>query len=128
MPVTEATMEDLKYIVALGFSGADIAPALVIAFFIAMFVKNGAPVWKIALVALFIDRFIWPIASQALSGADVQTIYGTIGGFFTSFFDNLGVYVVRFFGLVVMIGFFVLGRQKIHKLAPAPKKAKPAAA
>lgn len=121
-------MEDLKYIVALGFSGADIVPAVVIAFFIAMFVKNGAPVWRMALLALLLDRFVWPIASQALSGVGIQTIYATIGGFFTSFFDNLGVFVVRFFGLVVMIGSFVLARQKIHKLAPPPKKAKPAAA
>lgn len=121
-------MEDLKYIVTLGFSGADVLPAIVIAFFIAMFVKNGAPVWKVALLALGLDRFVWPIISQVLSGADIQTIYGTIGGFFTSLFDNLGVYVVRFFGLVVMIGVFVLGRQKVHKLLPPPKKAKPAAA
>ncbi|MEQ1930723.1 MAG: hypothetical protein ABL957_09340 [Parvularculaceae bacterium] len=121
-------MEDLTYIVALGFSGADVAPAVVIAFFVAMFVKNGAPVWKIALLALFLDRFLWPITSQALSGADIQTIYATIGGFFTTFFDNIGVYVVRFFGLVVMIGLFVLLRHRVHKLAPPPKKAKPAAA
>lgn len=121
-------MEDLKYILALGFSGADIAPAVVIAFFIAMFVKNGAPVWKAALLALFLDRFVWPVASQALSGADIHTIYATIGGFFTTFFDNLGVFVVRFFGLVVMMGAFILGRQQVHKLVPPPKKAKPAAA
>ena len=121
-------MEDLKYIVTLGFSGADVLPAIVIAFFIAMFVKANAPVWKVALLALFLDRFVWPVLSQALSGAEVHTVYGTIGGFFTSFFDNLGVYVVRFFGLVVMIGGFVLARQKVHKLVPPPKKAKPAAA
>jgi len=121
-------MEDLKYIVALGFSGTDVLPAIVIAFFAAMFVKNGAPVWRIALLALILDRLVWPVASQALSGVGIHTIYATIGGFFTTFFDNLGVFVVRFFGLVVMIGSFVLARQQIHKLAPPPKKAKPAAA
>lgn len=120
-------MEDLKYIVTLGFSGADVLPAIVIAFFIAMLVKKGSPIWTIALVALFLDRLVWPVASQAMSGADIHTIYGTISGFFKSFLDNLGVFVVRFFGLVVLIGGFVLIRQKIHAAAPM-KKAKPAAA
>ncbi len=120
-------MEDLKYIVTLGFSGADVLPAVVIAFFLAMFVKKGSPVWSIALTALILDRFVWPIASQALSGADIHTIYGTIGAFFETLFDNLGVYVVRFFGLVVMIGSFVLLRGQVHRIGPA-KKAKPAAA
>lgn len=120
-------MDDLKYIVALGFSGADILPAVVIAFFIAMLVKKGSPIWTIAVIALLLDRLVWPIASQAISGAEIQTIYATIGGFFKSFFDNLGVFVVRFFGLVVMIGAFVFARQKIHTLTPA-KKNKPAAA
>jgi hypothetical protein len=120
-------MDDLKYIVALGFSGADILPAVIIAFFIAMLVKKGSPIWTIALIALILDRLVWPIASQAISGAGIHTIYGTIGGFFGSFFDNLGVFVVRFFGLVVMIGAFVLLRQKIHAIVPA-KKGKPAAA
>jgi hypothetical protein len=120
-------MEDLKYIVALGFSGADVLPAIVIAFFLAMLVKKGSPVWSIALVALALDRLVWPIVSQALSGADIHTIYGTIGAFFATFFDNLGVFVVRFFGLVAMIAAFVLMRGQVHKMAPA-KKAKPAAA
>lgn len=116
-------MEDLKNIVTLGFSGADVLPAVIIAFFIAMFVKKDSPVWTIALIALFLDRLVWPVASQALSGAEIHTIYATIGGFFGSFFDNLGVFVVRFFGLVVMIGGFVILRQKIHRLTPPPKKA-----
>jgi hypothetical protein len=94
-----------------------------------MFVRKGAPIWRIAILALFVDRLVWPVMSQALAGVEIHTIYGTIGGFFTSFIDNLGIFVVRFFGLVLMIGGFVLLRQKLHKLVPPPKKAaKPAAA
>jgi hypothetical protein len=120
-------MEDLKYIVALGFSGADILPAVVIAFFVAMLIRKGSPVWTLALIALALDRLVWPVISLAIAGVDIHTIYGTIGGFFSSFADNLGVFVVRFFGLVVMICGFAVLRQKIHNLTPQ-KKAKPAAA
>lgn len=117
-------MKDLDYIISLGFSGADIFPAILIAFLLAMFVRKDAPVWKMALIALFIDRVMWPIIGQAVAGADIQTIYASIGALFTTLPSNLGVYVVRFFGLLVMIALFVATRRRIH--AAAPKKAKPA--
>ena len=114
-------MKDLNYIISLGFSGADIFPAVIIAFFLAMFV------WKMALVALFLDRMVWPVMAQALSGADIHTIYATIGAMFHSAPRDLGVYVVRFFGLLVMIALFVALRFRIHKMT-LNKKGKPAAA
>lgn len=117
-------MKDLNYIISLGFSGADVLPAVIIAFLLAMFVRKGSPVWKMALIALFADRIIWPIFSQALAGADIHTIYASIAALFTSFPQDAGVYVVRFFGLLVMIALFASIRQRIHKAAP--KKAKPA--
>ena len=120
-------MEDLQYIVTLGFSGADVTRAVIITFFVAMLVRKEAPIWKMAMFALFADRILWPIASQAMAGAGLHTIYGSIGAIFQSFFNDLGVYVVRFFGLLVMITVFVAIRRRIHKMAP-PKKAKPAAA
>ena len=120
-------MKDLSYIISLGFSGADIIPAVIIAFFLAMFVRKDAPVWKMALVALFLDRMVWPVMAQALSGADIHTIYATIGAMFHSAPADLGVYVVRFFGLLVMIALFVALRFRIHKMTVG-KKGKPAAA
>lgn len=119
-------MHDLNYIISLGFSGADILPAVIIAFFLAMFVKKDSPVWKMALIALVADRIVWPIAAQAMAGADLHTIYASIGALFQSAPADLGVYVVRFFGLLVMIALFVALRYRIHKMTP--KKAKPAAA
>lgn len=111
-------MEDLKYIVSLGFSGADVMPAIIIAFFMAMFVRKGAPVWKMALIALAADRLVWPIIDQAMAGADIHTIYASIGAMVKSFPTDLGVYVVRFFGLLVMIAAFVALRFKIHEMKP----------
>lgn len=111
-------MEDLNYIISLGFSGADVFPAILIAFLLAMFVRKDAPVWRMALFALVLDRVLWPIIGQAIAGAGIHTIYASIAALFTSFPSNIGVYVVRFFGLLVMIALFVGARQRIHKMTP----------
>lgn len=114
-------MKDLTYIISLGFSGADIMPAVLIAFLMAMFVRKDAPIWKMALIALAADRVLWPIVGQAIAGAGIHTIYASIAALFTSFPSNVGVYVVRFFGLLVMIALFVATRQRLHKMAPSKK-------
>ena len=114
-------MRDLNYIISLGFSGADVFPAIMIAFVMAMFVRKEAPVWKMALIALAADRVLWPIIGQALAGAELHTIYASIGALIKSFPSDAGVYVVRFFGLLVMIALFVAVRRRIHKMAPAKK-------
>lgn len=116
-------MKDLDYIISLGFSGADVAPAVLIAFMMAIFARKEAPIWKMALIALAADRVLWPIVGQAMAGAGIHTIYASIGALFTTFPSNIGVYVVRFFGLLVMIALFVAARQRLHKMAPSKKAA-----
>lgn len=120
-------MKDLDYIVSLGFSGADVWRAVIIAFFLAMMMGKKATVWQIGFIALFIDRLVWPIAGQAVSGADIQSIYASIGAMFQTFFDDIGIYVVRYIGLTIMIAAFIALRRRIHQMAPS-KKGKPAAA
>lgn len=121
-------MDDLSYIIGLGFSGADIWRALIIAFFLAMILGRKRSVWLIAFIALFIDRIIWPIAGMALSGAELQSLYASIGAIVQTLGDDLGMYLVRYLGLTIMIAAFVETRARIHKLGPPPKKAKAAAA
>ncbi|MEE2692917.1 MAG: hypothetical protein VX640_15390 [Pseudomonadota bacterium] len=120
-------MKDLEYIVSLGFSGADVGQAVVIAFFLAMLMGKKVTAWQIGFIALFIDRVVWPISGQAIAGADIQTIYASIGAMIERFLDDIGVYAVRYIGLTIMIAAFVAARRRIHQMAPA-KKAKPAAA
>jgi len=117
-------MSDLQYIISIGFSGADLPRAIILAFLFAMFAKKDTNIWRAALLALLIDRTIWPIAAMGASGADIQSIYASIGAIFKTFLDDLGIYIVRYIGLVLLISGFVWLRASVHKMIP--KKGKPA--
>lgn len=111
-------MEDLQYIIGIGFSGADLVRAVVLSFLFAMFAKRDTNIWHFALFALLIDRTVWPIASMASSGADFPSILASVKALFTTFLDDLGIYIVRYLGLVVMINGFIAMRAGIHKMLP----------
>jgi hypothetical protein len=116
-------MEDLKDIVSLGFSGADIVRAVLIAFALAILPRKRRSIWALAAVALFLDRLIWPIAGMGLAGSGIHSIYAAIAALGKTLIDDLGVYVVRYFGLATMIALFIAGRSSLNaKLAP-PQKA-----
>jgi hypothetical protein len=117
-------MEDLRYILGIGFSGADILRAVVIAFFLAMLFGRKRSAWVLALFALLFDRLVWPMAGMAISGSGIQSIYGSIGALASTFVDDLGLYTVRYFGLAILIAAFCGLRMRVHALAPSgPKKA-----
>lgn len=116
-------MQDLQYIIGIGFSGADLPRAIILAFLFAMFAKSENNLWKVGLLALLIDRTVWPIAAMGSSGAELQSIYAAIGGMFKSFTDDLGIYIVRYIGLVLMIGGFRWMRSTIHAMPGKPAAA-----
>lgn len=120
-------MEDLKTIISLGFSGADVTRALIIAFTLAILPRKKRSSWLLGAIALVIDRLVWPISGMALAGSDIHSIYASIGALGRTFIDDLGLYVVRYLGLVVMIAAFMAVRANINARL-APPKAKPAAA
>lgn len=112
-------MEDLKTIISLGFSGADVVRAIILAFMLAILPRKKHSVWMLAALALFIDRLIWPIAGMAVAGSDIHSIYASIAALGKTLVDDLGVYVVRYLGLVVMIAAFTGMRSGIYtKLSP----------
>lgn len=115
-------MEDLKTIISLGFSGADVIRAVLIAFALAITARKQPSVWLLGFVALFIDRLVWPIAGMALAGSHIQSIYASIAALGKTFIDDLGLYVVRYLGLVVMIAMFTAFRTKLHARLEPPKK------
>lgn len=120
-------MEDLKTIISLGFSGADVVRALIIAFTLAILPRKKRSSWFLGAIALLIDRLVWPIAGMGIAGANIHSIYASIGALGKTFIDDLGLYVVRYLGLVVMIAGFMAFRNNLNaKLTPP--KAKPAAA
>lgn len=116
-------MNDLQYIISIGYSGTDLPRAIILAFLFAMFAKKDTNLWKAGLLALLIDRTVWPIAAMGASGADIQSIYASIGAIFKTFFDDLGIYIVRYIGLVLMITGFVWLRMSVHKMIPRKGKA-----
>ena len=65
-------MEDLQYIIGIGFSGSDLPRAILITFLFACFAKRDTNIWKMGLIALIIDRAIWPISAMAISGSDIH--------------------------------------------------------
>ena len=114
-------MQDLNYIISLGFSGADIPRALILAFFLAMVFTQKKSIWTLGLVALLIDRVAWPVVEQATSAAGIGVVFSSLVAMINSFVDDLGVYVVRYLGLVIMIGLFREARVRLHHMAPAKK-------
>ncbi|MEM1397870.1 MAG: hypothetical protein AAGH38_10555 [Pseudomonadota bacterium] len=114
-------MEDLSYIVGLGFSGTDIYRALIITFLMAMLLSPAHSMWKLGIIALVIDKIIWPLSSQGVAGADASEITGSVQGLMSTFVDDLGVYAVRYVGLTVLIGAFSEFRRRLHAIAPSKK-------
>ena len=111
-------MDDLQYIFSIGFSGADMPRAIILSFLFAMFAKRDSNIWRMALLALLIDRTVWPIAAMGASGADIQSIYASIAALFKTFLDDLGIYIVRYIGIVLMVSGFIWMRARIHQLLP----------
>ncbi|MEM8934804.1 MAG: hypothetical protein AAGC77_00160 [Pseudomonadota bacterium] len=111
-------MQDLQYIVGIGYSGADFPRAVILAFLFAMFARRDINVWQSGLFALLIDRTVWPFAAMGATGADPQAIMASFTAIFRTFVDDLGIYIVRYIGLVLMIGVFFTLRVGIHRALP----------
>ena len=116
-------MDDLKDIIALGFSGADVIRAFLITFAISILVAKKRSSWFLGFIALVIDRVIWPIAGMAVAGSNIHSIYAAIAAMGKTFTDDLGVYAVRYVGLTILIALFILLRSKLHMRLAPPKKA-----
>jgi len=111
-------MDDLEYIIGIGFSGADLPRAIILAFIFAMFAKRDTNIWVYAMFALVIDRTVWPIAAMGASGAEFNSIYASMVAMVKSFKNDLGIYIVRYVGLVVMVTGFIWIRTGVHKVMP----------
>lgn len=114
-------MEDLKDIISLGFSGGDVIRAVLITFAIAILTRKKRSTWALGALALVIDRLVWPIGGMALAGSDIHSIYASIAALGKTLVDDLGLYVVRYLGLVVMIALFIALRSGLHARLDPPK-------
>ena len=119
-------MEDLQYIVSLGFSGSDVWRAVLLAFLFAMVSTRQSDVWRMGAFALIIDRVIWPMSAMLIAGAELSSVYASFGAMFSTFIDDIGIYLVRYLGLCLMMSAFVALRRRLHHVKPAKPKQKPA--
>jgi len=120
-------MQDLTYIISLGFSGSDLWRAVIIAFFAAMIVTKKRNVAVMGLWALVIDRLFWPLTGMWFGGADSMILSDTVSGMLQTLNLDLGLYLVRYAGLVTMIALFAHMRKRVHapRLAKVKPKTKP---
>ncbi len=107
-------MEDLSYIIGLGFSGSDIWRAVTIAFFAAMMVRKSRQVALTAAWALLVDRVIWPLLDMSFSGASSEAVFASLGAMGQTLNADLGLYLVRYAGLFALITMFFWMRRRIH--------------
>ena len=121
-------MQDLAYILSLGVSGSDFWRALIIAFFAAMIVTKKRNAAIMGLWALLVDRLVWPLTGMWANGADSIIMTDTINGMLQTLNMDVGLYLVRYAGLVVMIYIFAGMRKRIHtpRLDKGKGKPKPA--
>ena len=108
-------MEDLSYIIGLGFSGTDIWRAIYIGFFAAMLVNKKRNIAVMAFWALLVDRCLWPLTHMALSGATQSSISASFNAMIETLSLDLGLYVVRYAGLMFIMFLFISIRKRIHR-------------
>jgi len=115
-------MDDLIYIVTLGFSGSDVWRAIIITFFVAMMVTSRRRISVLAFWALIVDRFVWPLSAMASNGADMEMLGTTASAIIAAIPDDMGLYLIRYIGLFLMISVYVAARRRLH--APWTEKPK----
>lgn len=115
-------MEQLLYVLSLGFSGSDAARAVVLVLMGALFVTKRFPPWRMVLLLLLID-LAWPYAGMLRGGSGLREIEFAIRAVFVHWQDALAGFLVRAAGFYIFVrGTFSL-RRKLHEAFPEEKKA-----
>jgi len=107
-------MDDLAYILGLGFTPADAARAISIALFCSLFMRQYVESWRFAAIAFSTDR-VWAIVSMAFAGHDAGAVASAFFANIMAIPSDLGIYAVRFVGifLAVSVGFGL--RSTLHR-------------
>lgn len=95
-------MEDLIYIISIGFAGSDIVRALWIGLLASLLVSTRLPPWRMSVVAFMIDR-IWPFYAMSLAGHDQEVVLAAVYGTFATAPQDLAYYAIRFLGLAGLV-------------------------
>lgn len=110
-------MDELLYVISLGFSGSDVGRAMLLVLIGALFVTRRFLPWKMTLVVLVIDQ-AWPYLSLLAETGNHALVAQSFRGQMMRWEDNLAPFLVRWAGLYILLrGSFSL-RRKLQTAFP----------
>jgi hypothetical protein len=110
-------MDQLLYVLSLGFSGSDAVRAIILLLVGALFVGKRILPLKMTLILLMID-LVWPYASNALEPGAALSTPSMIQGQAAHWQDGLAAFLVRAAGFYLFIRGSYSLRRKLHENAP----------
>ncbi|MEM1409258.1 MAG: hypothetical protein AAGG79_00760 [Pseudomonadota bacterium] len=116
-------MEQLLYVLSLGFSGSDAARAAMLLLIGALFVTKRFRPWRMTLLLLFID-VVWPYAALTFQGAGAGTLEAALKSPMNIHEDAVVGFLVRAAGFYVILrGTFSL-RRRLQETFPEKQQGK----
>lgn len=106
-------MDELTYIISIGFAGSDISRALWIGLCASLLVSRRLPPWRVTVVAFMIDRS-WPFYAMHLAGHPQDVVMAAVYGTFATMPQDIAYYAIRFLGLAGLVHFGYNLRRFLH--------------
>jgi hypothetical protein len=110
-------MDQLLYVLSLGFSGSDAVRAIILLLVGALFVGKRILPLKMTVILLIIDQ-AWPYLSLAMEPGAVSSTPSMIQGQAAHWKDGLAAFLIRAAGFYVFIRGSYSLRRKLHDNAP----------
>ncbi|MEM8986337.1 MAG: hypothetical protein AAGC95_06390 [Pseudomonadota bacterium] len=107
-------MEDLNYIVGMGFTSADGIRAVIIALIVSQMMQKYAQVWTYTGIAFGFDRML-PFLLMITDGRDLGYVGDRFWDMVMGMPEDLGVLSIRFMGMMIIISLGFAGRSAIHQ-------------
>lgn len=115
-------MDELRYLISLGFSGSDMVRAVILLVLGSLFVTRRFPPLRMTIILLLIDQ-AWPIIAAMNEDGGSNAIQASIRWSAENWEDSLAGFMVRAAGFYIFVrGTFSL-RRKLHEALPEEKKA-----
>ncbi|MCQ8185900.1 hypothetical protein [Parvularcula maris] len=107
-------MDQLLYVLSLGFSGSDAVRALILLLVGALFVGKRILPLKMTVILLVID-LVWPYAAAAFEPGGAASAPSMIQGQAMHWQDGLAAFLVRAAGFYIFIRGSYSLRRKLHQ-------------
>lgn len=115
-------MDDLQYILNIGFAGSDFWRAIWIGLAASLIATRKFRPWKVGILAFTVDR-IWPYYSMHLHGYEFDAIWASVWAAIMTLPQDITFYIIRYLGI---LGLVYLG-YNLRRLLHGGPAAKPGA-